>query len=80
MIGRTSERIGKELRDRGGVKEMKKEDEGSRYKIFVRKPEGRRQLGRPGHRWKDIKMELRRDCVDRIHLAHDMDWWRTLVR
>jgi hypothetical protein len=30
------------------------------YKILVGKPEGKRPLGRPGHRWRDnIKMELR---------------------
>jgi hypothetical protein len=30
------------------------------YRIFVRKPEGRRLLARPRHRWEDgIKMDLR---------------------
>jgi hypothetical protein len=30
------------------------------YKIFVGKPEGKRQLGRPSCRWEDnIKMDLR---------------------
>jgi hypothetical protein len=30
------------------------------YKILVRRPEGKRQLGRPRHRWKDnIKMYLK---------------------
>jgi hypothetical protein len=30
------------------------------YKILVRKPEGKKLLGRPGHRWEDnIKMDLR---------------------
>jgi hypothetical protein len=30
------------------------------YKILVGRPEGRRPLGRPRHRWKDnIKMDLR---------------------
>jgi hypothetical protein len=30
------------------------------YRILVRKPEGKRQLGRPSHRWVDnIKMDLR---------------------
>jgi hypothetical protein len=29
------------------------------YNILLRKPEGRRPLGRPKHRWKDnIKMDL----------------------
>jgi hypothetical protein len=30
------------------------------YRILVRKPEGRRPLGRPRHRWVDnVKMDLR---------------------
>jgi hypothetical protein len=30
------------------------------YKIFVRKPEGKRPLGRPRSRWEDnVKMDLR---------------------
>jgi hypothetical protein len=30
------------------------------YNILVGKPEGKRLLGRPGHRWEDnIKMDLR---------------------
>jgi hypothetical protein len=30
------------------------------YKILVRKPEGMRPLGRPGHRWEsNIRMDLR---------------------
>jgi hypothetical protein len=30
------------------------------YRIFVRKPDGKRRLGRPRHRWVDnIKMDLR---------------------
>jgi hypothetical protein len=29
------------------------------YRILVRKPEGKRSLGRPRHRWEDnIKMDL----------------------
>jgi hypothetical protein len=33
---------------------------GTAYTILVRKPEGKRPLGRPRHRWKDnIKMDLR---------------------
>jgi hypothetical protein len=32
----------------------------SAYKILARKPEGKRQLGRPKHRWEDnIGMDLR---------------------
>jgi hypothetical protein len=43
----------------------------------VGKPEGRRPLGRPRHRWKDnIKMDLREigwSGIDWIDLALDMD-------
>jgi hypothetical protein len=53
------------------------------YNILVGKPEGRRPLGRPRHRWEDnIKMELgeiRFGDVDWIHLAQDRDRWRVLV-
>jgi hypothetical protein len=34
------------------------------YSLFVGKPEGRRPLGRPEHRWEDnIKMGLKRDWM-----------------
>jgi hypothetical protein len=43
--------------------------------ILVGKPEGRRPLGRPRHRWEDnIKLDLREigfGDVDWIHLAQD---------
>jgi len=29
------------------------------YKILVRKPEGRRPIGRPTHMWEDIKVDLK---------------------
>jgi hypothetical protein len=49
------------------------------YNILVGKPEGRRPLGRPRHRWEDnIKMDLREigfGDVDWIHLAQDRDKW-----
>jgi hypothetical protein len=36
-------------------------------KILVRKPEGKRPLGRPRHRWEDgIRMDLRETCWLRI--------------
>jgi hypothetical protein len=31
------------------------------YRIVVGKPEGKKPLGRPRHRWVDIKMDLKRD-------------------
>jgi hypothetical protein len=36
--------------------------ERSVYKILVRKPEGKRSLGRTRQRWKDIRMKLVRSC------------------
>jgi hypothetical protein len=52
------------------------------YRILVGRPEGRRSLGRPRHRWEDnIKMDLQDVgwCVDWIELAQDKDRWRALV-
>jgi hypothetical protein len=53
------------------------------YRLLVGKPEGKRQLGRPRHRWVDnIKMDLLEigwGSVDWIGLAQDRDKWRALV-
>jgi hypothetical protein len=53
------------------------------YRLLVGKPEGKRPLGRPRHRWLDnIKMDLLEigwGGVDRIGLAQDRDKWRALV-
>ena len=53
------------------------------YRVLVGKPEGRRPLGRPRHRWEDnIRMDLREmgcGCVDCMELAQDRDRWRALV-
>jgi hypothetical protein len=53
------------------------------YRILVGKPEGKRPLGGPKHRWVDnIKMdvrEIRWDAVDWIDMAQDMNQWRALV-
>jgi hypothetical protein len=53
------------------------------YRIFVRKPEGRRPLGRPRRRCvNSIKMDLREigwDDKDWIDLAQDRYQWRALV-
>jgi hypothetical protein len=47
------------------------------HNILVGRPEGRRPLGRPRHRWEDnIKMDLREigyGVVDWIHLAQGRD-------
>jgi len=53
------------------------------YRVLVGKPEGKRPLGRPRHRWEDnIKMDLQevvRGGMDWIDLAQDRDRWRALV-
>jgi hypothetical protein len=53
------------------------------YRVLVGKPEGRRPLRRPRHRWEDnIRMDLREvgcGCVDWMELAQDRDRWRALV-
>jgi hypothetical protein len=53
------------------------------YRLLVGKPEGRRPLGRPRHRWRDnIKVDLLEiglSGVDWIGLAQDMFSWRALV-
>jgi hypothetical protein len=53
------------------------------YKILVRKPEAKRPLRRPRHRWEDnIKMELRetgREDVEWINLAQNRSQWWALM-
>jgi len=53
------------------------------YRVVLGKPEGKRPLGRPRHRWKDnIKMDLQEvGCggMDWIELAEDRDMWQALV-
>jgi hypothetical protein len=53
------------------------------YRILVRKPEGKRSLGRSRRRLPDsIKIDLREigwDDMDWIDLAQDRDQWRALV-
>jgi len=53
------------------------------YRVLVEKPEGKRPLGRPRHRWEDnIEMDLQEvGCVgmDWIDLVQDRDRWGTLV-
>jgi hypothetical protein len=47
------------------------------YRILVGKPEGKRPLGRPRHRWEDnMKMDLKemgRNGTEWIDLAKDRD-------
>ena len=53
------------------------------YRILVGKPEGRRPLERPRHRWEDnIEMDHRKSGMggmEWIVLAQDRDRWRSLV-
>jgi len=52
------------------------------HRVLVGKPEGKRPLGRPIHRWDDnIKMDLREvgGGGDWMELAQNRDRWRALV-
>jgi hypothetical protein len=53
------------------------------YRVLMGKPEGKRPLGRPRHRWEDrIRMDLREigwGSVQWIQLAQDRDRWQALV-
>ena len=53
------------------------------YRVLVRKPEGKRPLGRPRPRWEDnIMMDLQEvggGFEDWMELAQDRDRWRALV-
>jgi hypothetical protein len=50
------------------------------YRVLAVRPEGKRPLGRPRHRWEDnIKLDLREigiNGVNWIQLAEDrVQWW-----
>jgi hypothetical protein len=53
------------------------------YRVLVGKPEGKRPMGRPRHRWEDnIRMDLHEvgcGCEDWIGLAQDGVTWRAFV-
>jgi hypothetical protein len=55
------------------------------HRGLVGKPEGKRPLGRPRHRWEDnFKIALQEvgrggGCGDWMELAQDRDRWRALV-
>jgi hypothetical protein len=53
------------------------------YKVLVGKPEGKRPLDRPRHRWEDgIRMDLREIGLGGcgwIRLSQDRDRWRDVV-
>jgi hypothetical protein len=52
------------------------------YGDLLVKPEGKRSLGRPKRKWKDIKMDLQEagwGGINWNYLAQDRDGWRTVV-
>ena len=52
------------------------------YRVLVRKPEGKRSLGRPRHIREDIKIDLRDvvcDARNWMDLAQDKDQWQAYV-
>jgi len=53
------------------------------YRILVVRPEGKKSLGRPRHRWEDnIKMyltEIRIDGAKWVQLTQDRVQWRGFV-
>ena len=53
------------------------------HKVLVRKPEGKRPLGRPRRRWRIILRWIFRKWeggyADWMELAQDRDRWRVLV-
>jgi hypothetical protein len=68
------------MRWTGHVAQMR--EKRNAYRILVGKPEGKRPLGGPKHRWLDnIKMDLKTGWggMDWIDLAQDRDQWRALV-
>ena len=68
------------LRWTGHVARM---DEGrSVFKILTGTPAGKRPLGRPRHRWDNIRMDLKEIGINTrnwVNLAQDRDYWRALV-
>jgi hypothetical protein len=47
------------------------------YRVLLSRPEGKRTLGRPRHRWEDNRRGM--GDMDWIDLARDRDRWRALV-
>jgi hypothetical protein len=73
----------KSKRMRLAGREARKEERRGAYSVLVGKPDGKRPLGRPRHRWKNkIKVDLQEvgwEVVNWIDLAEDRDRWRAVV-
>jgi hypothetical protein len=58
-------------------------ENGGVFRVLVGKPEGKKPLGRPKHRWEDnMKMDLQEaGCqgMDWIDVAQDRDRWQILL-
>jgi hypothetical protein len=57
-------------------------EERGMYRVLVGKPEEKRPLGRPRHRWEGIRMDLQEvkyEGMDWIGLANDKDKRRAIV-
>jgi hypothetical protein len=54
------------------------------YRVLVGRPEGKRPLGRPRHRWEDnIKLDLQEKGIDGanwIQLPQDRVQWQAFVK
>jgi hypothetical protein len=52
------------------------------YWVLVEKSEGKKQLGRPRHRWENIKIDLQEvgcEGMDWINVAQDREKWQAIV-
>jgi hypothetical protein len=52
------------------------------HRVLAGKPEGKRSLGRPRHRWEDnikVDLEVGGGCGDWMEWAQDRDRWRALL-
>jgi hypothetical protein len=76
-----SDRKSRRMRWAGYVPQMWEKRNG--YRIPAGKPKGKRQLGKPRHRWVNkIKLDLRdlgRGGMDWIDVAQDRDRWKAVV-
>ena len=56
------------------------EEMGNAYEILVGKPEGKRTLARPRHRWQDIRSSRnRRGSMDWFNLTQNRYKWQTVM-